>query len=73
LKGEGIINTEKLAIRIYKNDLNTSLNIPILCHQYKKTKCLNGKKVMEVQERKKFIWNKTRAEYSTPGATQVVK
>jgi heterodisulfide reductase subunit A-like polyferredoxin len=25
-------------------------------------KCLNGEKVMEVQEKKKFIWNKTRAE-----------
>jgi Fe-S-cluster-containing hydrogenase component 2 len=58
----GIINTEKSAIHIHKDDLDTSLTTPILCHQCKKMKCLNGEKVMEVQEKKKFIWNKTRAE-----------
>jgi len=58
----GIINTEKSAIRIHKDDLNTSLNTPVLCRQCKEMKCLNGEKVTEVQERKKFIWNKTRAE-----------
>jgi hypothetical protein len=26
---------------------------------------------MEVQERKKFIWNKTRAEYSTLNALSI--
>jgi Fe-S-cluster-containing hydrogenase component 2 len=57
-----IINTEKSAIHIRKDDLDTSLNTPILCRQCKKMKCLNGEKVMDAQERKKFIWNKTRAE-----------
>jgi anaerobic carbon-monoxide dehydrogenase iron sulfur subunit len=58
----GIINTEKSAIHIHKDDLDTSLNTPVLCRQCKETKCLNGEKVMEVQERRKFIWNKKRAE-----------
>ena len=58
----GMINTEKSAIRIHKDDLDTSLNTPVLCRQCKKMKCLNGEKMMEVQERKKFIWDKTRAK-----------
>lgn len=58
----GMVNTEKSAIRIHKDDLDTSLNAPLLCRQCRKMKCLNGEKVMEVQERKKFIWDKTRAK-----------
>ena len=57
-----IINTEKSAIHIHKDDLGTSLNTPFLCRQCKEMKCLDGEKVTEVQERRKFIWNKTRAE-----------
>jgi len=57
-----IINTEKSAIRIHKDDLDTSLNVPILCRHCKKMKCLNGEKVMELHEKKKFIWNKRRAK-----------
>jgi len=58
----GIINTEKSAIRIHKDDLDTSLNIPTLCRQCKEMKCLNGDRAAKTRERKKFIWNKTRAE-----------
>ena len=68
-----IINTEKSAIRIHKDDLDTSLNTPVLCHQCKKMKCLNGEKVMEAQERKKFIWNKTRAERCPFNALSVLE
>jgi len=57
-----IINTEKSAIRIRKDDLDTSLNTPMLCRQCKKMKCLNEEKGMGVQEKKRFIWNRTRAE-----------
>ena len=58
----GIINTEKSAIRIRKDDLNTSLSVPVLCHQCKEMKCLNGEDVMEGLEKKKFIWHRIRAE-----------
>lgn len=58
-----VINTEKSAIRIHKDDLNSSLNTPILCRQCKAMKCLHGEKVSKIQEKKKFIWNKTRAEH----------
>ena len=57
-----IINTEKSAIHIHKDDLDTSLNTPLLCRQCKEMKCLNGEKMSGAQERKKFIWNKKRAE-----------
>jgi Fe-S-cluster-containing hydrogenase component 2 len=58
-----MINTEKSAIRIHKDDLDTSLNTPVLCRQCKKMKCLNGEKVLKAQERKKFIWNLTRVDH----------
>ncbi len=59
----GTMNTEKAAIRIHKDDLGTSLNTPVLCRQCKEMKCLHGEKVIGAQERKKFLWKKTRAEY----------
>jgi Fe-S-cluster-containing hydrogenase component 2 len=58
----GIINTEKSAIHIQKDDLNTSLNVPILCNQCKEMKCLEGEEAREEVEKKGFIWPKTRAE-----------
>lgn len=58
----GTINTEKAAVRIHKDDLCTSLNSPVLCRQCKKMKCLSREIISGVQERKKFIWKKTRAE-----------
>src|SRR4030042_2573674 len=68
----GIINTEKSAIRIHKDDLETSLNTPALCRQCKEMKCFNGEKVIHPQERKKFIWNKTRAEHCPFDALSVL-
>ena len=59
----GTINTEKAAIRIHKDDLGTSLNTPVLCRQCKEMKCLDDRRGAETQERKKFIWKKTRAEH----------
>jgi carbon-monoxide dehydrogenase iron sulfur subunit len=57
----GVINTEKSAIRIQKDDLDTSINQPILCNQCKEMKCLEGEEVMEGLEKKKFIWDINRA------------
>jgi len=58
----GIINTEKSAIRIRKDDLDSSLNIPILCHQCKEMKCLKKEEAIETEEKRKFIWDRGRAE-----------
>jgi carbon-monoxide dehydrogenase iron sulfur subunit len=58
----GAINMEKAAIRIDKDDLDSSLNSPILCRQCKEMKCLEGEEVNEGSEKKEFIWNMTRAK-----------
>ena len=58
----GVINTEKSAIRVKKDDLNTSLSQPVLCRQCKQMTCIGGEQVKASAERKKFIWDKSRAE-----------
>ncbi len=58
----GVLNTEKTAIRIQKDDLNTSLNAPVLCYQCKEMKCLEGEEAVEGLEKKVFIWPIIRAE-----------
>jgi Fe-S-cluster-containing hydrogenase component 2 len=58
----GVINTERSAIRIQKDDLNTSLNRPIVCRQCKEMKCLDGENVKERLERSTFLWEKDRAK-----------
>jgi Fe-S-cluster-containing hydrogenase component 2 len=52
----GVINIEKSAIRIEKNDLDISLNFPYLCRQCKEMKCLGSEKMQKNLEKKKFIW-----------------
>jgi carbon-monoxide dehydrogenase iron sulfur subunit len=58
----GAINVEKSAIRIDKDDLDSSLNSPILCRQCKEMKCLGGEKADEALEKKKFTWGAVRAK-----------
>jgi carbon-monoxide dehydrogenase iron sulfur subunit len=58
----GVINTEKSAIRVDKDDLNTGLNSPTLCRQCKEMKCLGGESANEAQEKKKFTWPTARAQ-----------
>jgi Fe-S-cluster-containing hydrogenase component 2 len=67
----GSVNPEKSAIRIKKDDLNTSMNMPILCRQCREMKCLPGKKAEGEREKKKFIWGKSRAERCPFGALPV--
>lgn len=67
----GIVNPEKSAIRIKKDDLGTSINIPILCRQCKEMKCLSRERVKEEGEKKKFIWKKSRFERCPFGALTV--
>jgi len=58
----GIINPEKSAIRIQKDDLDTSLSTPVVCRQCKEMKCLNGQGVIAASAKQQFLWVKERAE-----------
>ena len=58
----GVINPEKSAIRIQKDDLDTSINTPVVCRQCKEMKCLEGEDVTEAFVKKQFLWVKQRAE-----------
>jgi carbon-monoxide dehydrogenase iron sulfur subunit len=57
----GIINPEKSAIRIRKDDLDTSINTPVVCRQCKEMKCLEGDGVIEASAKQQFLWAKERA------------
>jgi Fe-S-cluster-containing hydrogenase component 2 len=57
----GLLNVEKSAIRIEKDDLGSSQNRPVVCRQCKKMKCLSKEEEDEVAEKKIFLWNKSRA------------
>jgi Fe-S-cluster-containing hydrogenase component 2 len=56
-----IINPEKSAIRIQKDDLDTSMSRPLVCRQCKEMKCLDGEDVAQESERNQFVWSKERA------------
>jgi Fe-S-cluster-containing hydrogenase component 2 len=58
----GVVNVEKSAIRIDKDDLGTSSNSPGVCRQCKQMKCLEGEGVIPKNERQKFTWPGERAE-----------
>ena len=58
----GMINTERSAIRIQKDDLGTSMNLPILCLQCREMKCVEGEEVVVALEKKRFLWERIRAE-----------
>ena len=57
-----VINPEKSAIRILKDDLNTSMNKVLVCRQCKNMKCLDGESVDEESEKKQFLWKKKRVK-----------
>ncbi|MEJ2102761.1 MAG: hypothetical protein P8X68_22735 [Desulfobacterales bacterium] len=59
----GVINPEKSAIRIHKDDLDTSINTPLVCRQCKEMKCLNGERMTAASAKQQFIWVKQRAEH----------
>ena len=58
----GVMNTEKSAIRIHKDDLDSSMNRPVVCRQCEEMKCLGGEGVADTVEKKTFIWNRERAK-----------
>lgn len=58
----GIINPEKSAIRIHKDDLDTSINTPVVCRQCQDMRCLNAESVNGAAARQQFLWAMERAE-----------
>ena len=58
----GAINPEKSAIRIHQDDLETGMNRPTLCRRCKEMKCLEGEEVTERLEKRRFLWDRGRAE-----------
>jgi carbon-monoxide dehydrogenase iron sulfur subunit len=58
----GIINPEKSAIRIRKDDLDTSINTPVVCRQCNEMKCLDGERASAASAKPQFIWVRKRAE-----------
>ena len=57
----GVINSEKSAIRIQKDDLNTNMNKPLVCRQCEEMKCLDGEDAVQKSEKEQFLWEKARA------------
>jgi hypothetical protein len=55
------MNTEKSAIRIQKDDLNTSMNHPRVCLQCKDMKCIDDETIDEIKAKHQFVWPKERA------------
>ena len=58
----GTLNIDKSAIRIERDDLNSSLNTPVVCRQCKKMKCLEKEETDEAAEKNRFLWNKSRVK-----------
>ena len=56
----GVVNVEKSAVHVEKDDLDTNSNSPTVCRQCKQMKCLEGEEVSPEIERKKFAWPKAR-------------
>ncbi|MBW1801580.1 MAG: hypothetical protein JRJ85_12735 [Deltaproteobacteria bacterium] len=57
----GVVNTERSAIRIEKDDPDTSQCVPVVCRQCKEMKCLEGEETVEQDEKKSFVWDRDRA------------
>ena len=57
----GVMNPERSAVRIEKDDLETSMHSPVVCRQCKDMKCLEGEEVDEKSERGRFLWDPGRS------------
>jgi Fe-S-cluster-containing hydrogenase component 2 len=68
----GEANPEKSAIRIHKDDLNTSINTPKVCLQCvdRKMKCLQGfpDSTDPTTARRSFLWDRACLEFCPYGA-----
>ncbi len=58
----GVLNVEKAAIRVEKDDLNTSINTPVVCRQCRKMKCIAQEGADEAAEKNRFVWDESRVK-----------
>ncbi len=58
----GVVNAEKSAVHVEKDDLDTSSNSPAVCRQCKQMKCVEGEEVSPEIEKQKFAWPRERAK-----------
>ncbi len=58
----GVMNTERSAIRIEKDDLESSVHRPLVCRQCREMTCLEGEEVIGKSEQGKFLWDPGRAD-----------
>lgn len=64
---EGVINPERSAIRISKDDFGDIVNTPVVCRQCKKMVCLDGYEESAQQEhRGKYGWDDLKAMEKCP-------
>jgi len=52
----GVMNVERSAIRIEKDDLGASISTPVVCRQCKKMVCLSGEQADAAAEQGRFLW-----------------
>lgn len=57
----GVMNPERSAIRIDKDDLESSVHRPVVCRQCEDMKCLEGEAVDEKSEKGTFLWDRGRS------------
>jgi len=57
----GVMNPERSAIRIEKDDLESSVHRPVVCRQCRDMTCLEGEEVDERSERGAFVWDQRRS------------
>ena len=67
-----IINPEKSAIRIQKDDLDSSSNTPVVCRRCHAMKCLAEEDVAEGSAQRRFLWPGRRAEQCPFGSLGVL-
>jgi len=64
---EGVINLQRSAIRVSKDDFDEIVNTPAVCRQCKKMVCLDGHPEAYQQEhRKKYKWEDTSSIEKCP-------
>ena len=57
----GVMNVERSAIRIEKDDLGASISTPVVCRQCRKMVCLSKEQADAAAEQGRFLWPEERS------------
>ena len=57
----GVMNVERSAIRIEKDDLGASISTPVVCRQCSKMVCLSKEQADAAAEQGRFLWPEERS------------